>query len=213
MGPKPRKIGPRRVGPRRVWGPKFRAFFPSPTTSFRSFSLSLCVFSWNFGGVAGAVKCARLEFSGWCVKPRRPQSHHTHQHTHTPTHTHTHQHTHNNTQQHTTTQTLTPTPTPTTIHNTQHTTQHNTPTQHPKGLAKNGLAKIGVAKVGHYRANSQVCTVRSEKCQERKRSFSSKSVVTGGSTRSEKVKAINLLLCVRERVLLRPRPFFNLGQF
>ena len=39
----------------------------------RSFlSLSLGVFSWNFGGVgsAGALKCARLEFSGCRVKPR-----------------------------------------------------------------------------------------------------------------------------------------------
>ena len=69
-------MGVRRVGARRVGGPKFRAFFPSPATKFvllfplwgssRGF---LVVF-----GSARAVKCARLEFSGCCVKPRRPQS-------------------------------------------------------------------------------------------------------------------------------------------
>ena len=67
--------GPRRVGPRRVRGPKFRAFFPLPPP-FRSFCVSLGVFSWNFGGLlkAGTLKCARLEFSGCRVNPRRPQS-------------------------------------------------------------------------------------------------------------------------------------------
>ena len=50
-------------------GPKFRAFFSllSPTFSFL-FSRFL-VF-----GSAGALKCARLEFSGCHVKPRRPRS-------------------------------------------------------------------------------------------------------------------------------------------
>ena len=40
--------------------PKFRSFFPLPPP-FRSFCLSLCVFSLNFGGVCEdrAVKCAR----------------------------------------------------------------------------------------------------------------------------------------------------------
>ena len=72
----PRRVGPRRVGPRRVGGPKFRVFIPSPTTSFALF-LSHCVSSRGFlvvFGSAGAVKCARLEFSGCCVKPRRPRS-------------------------------------------------------------------------------------------------------------------------------------------
>ena len=41
----PRRVGPFRVGApkgggRRVWGPKFRAFFPSPTTIFFLSSLS-----------------------------------------------------------------------------------------------------------------------------------------------------------------------------
>ena len=68
-----RKVGPRRVGPRRVGNPKFRAFFPFPATVFILFSLSCWSFSWNFGGVwsAGTLKCARLEFSGCCVKPRQ----------------------------------------------------------------------------------------------------------------------------------------------
>ena len=70
--------GPRRVGPRRVKGgsPKFRAFFFPLPPPFRSF-LSL----WgSFLGIlvvflkAGTLKCARLEFSGCRVKPRRPHS-------------------------------------------------------------------------------------------------------------------------------------------
>ena len=50
-------------------GPKFRAFFPSPATVFILFSL-FWSFSWNFGGVqsTGALKCARLEFSGCRVR-------------------------------------------------------------------------------------------------------------------------------------------------
>ena len=42
-----------------------RFFFPFPPP-FRCFCVSLGVFSWNFGGVLkrGALKCARLEFSG-----------------------------------------------------------------------------------------------------------------------------------------------------
>ena len=48
--------------------PKFRAVQPSPTTSFALFA-SLWVSFVNFGGVeAGAVKCARLEFSGCRVR-------------------------------------------------------------------------------------------------------------------------------------------------
>ena len=57
--------------------PKLRVFFfdPSPAPIFRFFFSSLGVFSWNFGGVwsAGTLKCARLEFSGCRVKPRRPR--------------------------------------------------------------------------------------------------------------------------------------------
>ena len=52
----------------------FALFFPSPATSFALF-LSHCVSSRGFlvvFGSAGAVKCARLEFSGCGVKPRRP---------------------------------------------------------------------------------------------------------------------------------------------
>ena len=51
----------------------FALCFPSPASlHFRSFSLSLGVFLWNFGGVlkAGALKCALLEFSDCRVKPR-----------------------------------------------------------------------------------------------------------------------------------------------
>ena len=72
---RPRRVGPR-VGPRRVGSPKFRAFFQSPATFSLFLSLSggssrgfLVVF-----GSAGAVKCARLKFSGCCVKPRWPRS-------------------------------------------------------------------------------------------------------------------------------------------
>ena len=72
----PRREEPRRVEPRRVGGPKFRFFFPLlPQFSF--FFLSLGVLAWNFGGVrsAGALKCARLEFSGCRVRaPAAPPS-------------------------------------------------------------------------------------------------------------------------------------------
>ena len=53
-------------------GPKFRAFFSLSRRKIRSFLPSLGVFWWNFGGVlsVGALKCARLEFSGCRVKPR-----------------------------------------------------------------------------------------------------------------------------------------------
>ena len=47
----PETVGPRRVGPRRVGGPKFRAFFLSPTGFVLSFFSLLGVLSWNFGGV------------------------------------------------------------------------------------------------------------------------------------------------------------------
>ena len=65
--------GPEGWGPE-GWGPKISRFFPSPATNFALFCLSLCVLSWFFGGVgsAGAVKCARLEFSGCRVKPGGP---------------------------------------------------------------------------------------------------------------------------------------------
>ena len=53
-------------------GLKFRDF-PLSRSHFRSFSISLGVFSWNFGGVwsARTLNGARLEFSGCRVKPRR----------------------------------------------------------------------------------------------------------------------------------------------
>ena len=89
-GPKgggPEGWGPRRVGARRVaWGPKGGgpegwgaqnfALFSLSRRKIRSFPPSLGVFSWNFGGVfeGGTLKCARLEFSGCRVKPRRPRS-------------------------------------------------------------------------------------------------------------------------------------------
>ena len=45
---RPPSAGPPTPPPDR---PKFRFFFPSPALIFRYFSLSLGVFSWNFGGV------------------------------------------------------------------------------------------------------------------------------------------------------------------
>ena len=45
------KGGAPKCGVRRVGGPKFSAFFSLSRPHFRSFSLSLGVFSWNFGGV------------------------------------------------------------------------------------------------------------------------------------------------------------------
>ena len=68
---------------REKWSPKGRApppeisrFFSLSRHSFHSFLPLLLLLSWNFGGVrsAGALKCARMEFSGCRVKPRRPQS-------------------------------------------------------------------------------------------------------------------------------------------
>ena len=55
-------------------GPKFRAFFfPSPTTNFVFLSLSLCVFSLNFGGVwkRRDPQMCTFGLSGCRVKPRR----------------------------------------------------------------------------------------------------------------------------------------------
>ena len=77
-GPEPGKGGaPKGRGPRRVGRPKIsRFFFPFPATV----SLFLCLSGGLLVGIlvvfgsAGAVKCARLEFSGCRVKPRRPQS-------------------------------------------------------------------------------------------------------------------------------------------
>ena len=69
-----RRVGHRRVGHRRVGGPKFRALFfrPPPQFSFflSFFSLSwgpFVEFWWGFRS-AGALKCARMEFSGWPSK-------------------------------------------------------------------------------------------------------------------------------------------------
>ena len=63
------------VGPRRVGGPKFRSFSSLFRHRFALFVSLWGVFSWNFGGVLKrlGLKCARLEFSGCCVKPRRLQ--------------------------------------------------------------------------------------------------------------------------------------------
>ena len=63
-------VGPERWGPE-GWGPE-GCFFSVSCSHFRSFCLSLGVFSWFLVvfGSAGAVKCARLEFSGCRVKPR-----------------------------------------------------------------------------------------------------------------------------------------------
>ena len=65
----PEGWGPEGWGPegwegRRVGVPKFRAFFFRVPPPVSLFSLSLCVFSWFFGGVwkRRALKCARLEF-------------------------------------------------------------------------------------------------------------------------------------------------------
>ena len=59
-----------------MWGPKFLLFFFLFPPHDSSFLFSLGVFSWNVGGVfeaPGKLKCARLEFSGCRVKPRRPR--------------------------------------------------------------------------------------------------------------------------------------------
>ena len=74
-GPESReKWRPRRVEAPKSAGPKISwFFFPLPPQNFVLFFLS-GVFSWNFGGVlkTKTLKCARLEFSGCRVKPRRP---------------------------------------------------------------------------------------------------------------------------------------------
>ena len=68
------RVGVRRVGARRVGSPKFRSFFPA------TISLFLCLCGGSSRGIlvvflkAGALKCARLEFSGCRVKPRRPRT-------------------------------------------------------------------------------------------------------------------------------------------
>ena len=63
------KTGPQGWGPE-GWGPEgwggapnFALFFSVSHHQFRSFCLSLCVFSWNFGGVLKrrGLKCARLQ--------------------------------------------------------------------------------------------------------------------------------------------------------
>ena len=76
VGPKPRKKTGQRVGPRRVGAQNFALSFPS-LAAISLFLISLCVFFVGFlvvFGSAGAVKCARLEFSGCRVKPGRPRS-------------------------------------------------------------------------------------------------------------------------------------------
>ena len=66
-GPKIKKVCLRRVG-----GPKISRFFsPFSRRQFRSFSLSLGVFSWNFGGVFECrdPQMCTFGFSGCRVKP------------------------------------------------------------------------------------------------------------------------------------------------
>ena len=72
VGPRSGGEGARRVVSRRVGGPKFRVFSPLPP-QFSFVLPSFGVFSWNLGSVlrAGTLKCARLEFWGCRVKPRR----------------------------------------------------------------------------------------------------------------------------------------------
>ena len=84
-GPKPRKSGapkggapkggaPKGGAPKggapKGGGPKISRFFFPPPPQFSFYFLSLGVLSWNFGGVrsAGALICARLEFSGCRVR-------------------------------------------------------------------------------------------------------------------------------------------------
>ena len=75
-GAEPRKNGAPKGGGPKGGGPKISRFFCSLPPEISFFLLSLGVFSWNFGGVlkTGTLKCARLEFSGCRVKPRRPRS-------------------------------------------------------------------------------------------------------------------------------------------
>ena len=65
------KGGAQKGGAQKGGGPKIsRFFFPFPPP-FRCFCVSLEVFSWKGGGVfeaPGALKCARLEFSGCRVR-------------------------------------------------------------------------------------------------------------------------------------------------
>ena len=76
-GPNLERVEPRKGGAPKGGRPKIsRFFFPFPATVF-----ALFVSLWGSSrgilvvfGSAGAVKCARLEFSGCRVKPRRPQS-------------------------------------------------------------------------------------------------------------------------------------------
>ena len=66
VGPKARKSRSIRVG-----SPKFRVFFPPPL-HFRSYCLSLGVFSWNFGGVFESRDPQMCTFGICRVNPRRP---------------------------------------------------------------------------------------------------------------------------------------------
>ena len=78
-GPKgggPKGGGPKGGGPK-GGGPEISRFFSFSRPHVRSFCLSLWVSSRGFLVVflkARTLKCARLEFSGCRVKPRRPQS-------------------------------------------------------------------------------------------------------------------------------------------
>ena len=75
--PKPRKSGgPRggaQKGARTVGAQNFALFSPLPPQFFLLFSISFGLFRGILVvfGSAGALKCARLEFSGCRVKPRR----------------------------------------------------------------------------------------------------------------------------------------------
>ena len=56
------------------WGPNGGAPKGGDDKQFSFFLPLVGVFSLNFGCVeAGSLKCARLDFSGCCVKPRRPR--------------------------------------------------------------------------------------------------------------------------------------------
>ena len=148
------KLWPEGVGPRRVWGPprvgspngggpKISRFFSLSRHSLLFFPSLVSLFRGIFGGVwsAGALKCARLEFSGCRVKPRRPPK---------PETTTTTQHPNNTHQQHSTQQTHSKQ----TQNNTQKTQQHTTtqtskktnntettPKTNHNNTKKNGLAK------------------------------------------------------------------------
>ena len=68
----PRRVGPRRVG---AGGPHFRAFFTLPPhfSFFLPSTGCLLVEFWWWFLKAGTLTCARLEFSGCRVEPRRPK--------------------------------------------------------------------------------------------------------------------------------------------